>query len=112
MNKELTTFITLDSSVTSIFVSAMCFFASTIGVYIFTDLELIGSICLLISRGAIISMFVVILILPSLLIIFDKLIIKTTVGFRKKEKKMKKRLAMILIMFTIIWKNKSLTLVL
>ena len=47
-------------------------------------------------------MFVVILILPSLLIIFDKLIIKTTVGFRKKEKKMKKRLAMILIMFTIL----------
>ena len=101
-DKFISARITLDSSVTSIFVSAMCFFASTIGVYIFTDLELIGSICLLISRGAIISMFVVILILPSLLIIFDKLIIKTTVGFRKKEKKMKKRLAMILIMFTIL----------
>jgi len=94
--------ITLDSSVTSIFVSAMCFFASTVGVYLYTDLELIGSICLLISRGAIISMIVVIFVLPSLLIIFDKLIIKTTIGFRKKDLKMKKRLGVILISLTLL----------
>ena len=54
----------LKASISSIFVSGMCFFAATIGVGLYTDLELIGSICTLISRGAIISMLVVIFILP------------------------------------------------
>lgn len=72
----------LDSSVSSIFVSGMCFFAATFGVGIYSKLEMIGSLCTLISRGAIISMIVVIMVLPSILIIFDKLIYKTTKGFK------------------------------
>lgn len=73
----------LDSSVTSIFVSGMCFFAATIGVSIVSDIDMIGSLCTLISRGAIISMLVVMTIVPSLLLIFDKIIVKTTIGFKK-----------------------------
>ena len=90
---------TLDSCVSSVFVSGMCFFAATFGVGVYTDIDLIGSICTLISRGAIISMLVVILILPSLLMLFDGLIMKTTYkGKGKKELKMKKKvLAGILI---------------
>lgn len=79
----------LDSSVSSIFVSGMCFFAATFGVGIYSKLEMIGSLCTLISRGAIISMIVVIMVLPSILIIFDKLIYKTTKGFKEGEKNMK-----------------------
>ncbi|UKI57165.1 MAG: MMPL family transporter [Clostridium sp.] len=67
---------TLDSCVSSVFVSGMCFFAATFGVGVYTDIDLIGSICTLISRGAIISMLVVILILPSLLMLFDGIIMK------------------------------------
>ena len=77
--------IALDNSVNSIIVSGMCFFAATFGVGVYSKLELIGSLCTLISRGAIISMLVVILVLPSMLIIFDKLIIKTSLGFRRNK---------------------------
>lgn len=76
--------IALDNSVNSIFVSGMCFFAATFGVGVYSKLEMIGSLCTLISRGAIISMLTVIMILPAVLIIFDKLICKTTKGFNKK----------------------------
>ena len=69
---------TLSLTVPSIIVSALCFFAATIGVGLYTKIDMIGSICTLLSRGSIISMLVVILILPSLLIIFDKLVMKTT----------------------------------
>src|SRR5574344_755781 len=72
----------LDHSVNSIFVSGLCFFAATFGVGVYSKLEIISSICTLIARGAIISMIVVITILPTFLIIFDKLIIKTTAGFK------------------------------
>lgn len=75
----------LDNSVSSIIVSGMCFFAATFGVGIYSKLELIGSLCTLISRGAIVSMLVVILVLPSMLIIFDKLITKTSLGFRRNN---------------------------
>lgn len=88
---------TLDACVSSVFVSGMCFFAATFGVGIYTDIDLIGSICTLISRGAIISMLVVILILPSLLMIFDKLIMKTTYKGKKELKMKKKVLAGLLI---------------
>lgn len=74
--------IALDNSVTSIFVSGMCFFAATIGVGLISNIDIIGSLCTLISRGAIISMVIVISVLPSLLVMFDKLIIKTTLGFK------------------------------
>lgn len=76
--------IALDTSISSIFVSAMCFFAATIGVGLISKIDMIGSLCRLMSRGAIISMFVVILIVPSILLIFDKIIIKTTECFKKK----------------------------
>ena len=74
--------IALDNSVTSIFVSGMCFFAATIGVGLISKIDMIGSLCTLISRGAIISMVIVITVLPSLLVMLDKIIIKTTLGFK------------------------------
>jgi len=77
--------VALDNSVSSIFVSGLCFFAATFGVGVYSKLEMIGSLCTLISRGAIISMIVVITVVPSLLIIFDKLICKTTLGFKKER---------------------------
>ena len=72
----------------SIFTSGMCFFAATFGVGIYSKIEMIGALCTLIARGAIISMLVVIMVLPSILLIFDKLILKTTLKERK-DKKMK-----------------------
>ena len=58
--------------------SALCFFGATFGVSVYSKIDTIGSICTLLSRGAIISMLVVIFILPALLLLFDKLIMKTT----------------------------------
>ena len=68
----------MDNSMKSIIVSASCFFAATCGVSIISNIDMVGSICTLISRGALISMVAVIFVLPSLLIAFDKLICKTT----------------------------------
>lgn len=68
----------MDNSMKSIIVSASCFFAATCGVSIISNIDMVGSICTLISRGALISMVVVILVLPAFLITFDKLICKTT----------------------------------
>ena len=76
---------TLKVTVPAIITSALCFFCATVGVSIVTKIDMIGSICMLLSRGSIISMLVVILILPSLLLIFDKFIIKTT-KLRKEVK--------------------------
>ena len=78
---------TLNYSGTSIFISGMCFFAATFGVGIYSDLDMVAVLCNLISRGAIISMLVVIMFLPSILLIFDKLIIKTTLKERKDNMK-------------------------
>ena len=89
----------LDSSVSSIFVSGMCFFAATIGVGVVSKIDMIGTLCTLISRGAIISMIVVICVLPSILLIFDRLIIKTSLGFGGK--KMKKALLIIVSLLLI-----------
>jgi len=75
----------LDNSVSSIIVSAMCFFGATVGVGIVSKVDMIGSLCILLCRGAIISMLVVICIVPSLLLIFDKLIVKTTLLKNKKD---------------------------
>ena len=94
---------TLNNTTSSILVSGLCFFAATFGVGIYSKLEMISSLCNLISRGALISMAVVILILPSILIIFDKLICKTTSGFRKENNKMKKiKMASILLALSIL----------
>ena len=68
----------LGTSIQSIVVSGMCFFGATFGVGVYSKIEMIGSLCSLMARGAIISMLTVILVLPSFLIIFDKLICKTT----------------------------------
>ena len=72
----------ISSSVNSIFVSAMCFFGATVGVGLYSNMDMISSICMMISRGALISMITVAFIVPALLLTFDKLIIKTTKGFR------------------------------
>ena len=73
----------LSSSVSSIFVSAMCFFAATFSVFAVSKIDVIGSLCLLMARGAIISMLVVMFVIPSILLVFDKLIIHSTLGFKK-----------------------------
>ena len=61
----------------------MCFFAATGAVYAVSKIDMIGTLCLLLARGAIISMLVVMFVIPSILLVFDKLIIKTTIGFKK-----------------------------
>lgn len=68
----------LSTSIGSIFISGLCFFGATIGVYVYSDIEIISSLCVLMARGAIISMISVVFVLPSLLFVFDKLICKTT----------------------------------
>lgn len=82
--------IALQTSMKSIIVSAIGFFAATFGVGIYSSVDMISQLCTLMSRGAIISMFTVILILPSMLMLFDKLIIKTTMGMKKKEERLYK----------------------
>ncbi len=69
---------TLSKTVPSIIVSALCFFAATFGVAFYSKIDMIASICKLLSRGAIISMGAVVFILPALLLTFDKIIMKTT----------------------------------
>lgn len=69
---------TLKVTIPSIITSALCFFAATFGVAMYTKIDMIGSICELLCRGAIISMIVVVTLLPSMLITFDKFIMKTT----------------------------------
>lgn len=81
----------LEKSVPSIITSALGFFAATIGVGLYSDVDLISSLCLLMSRGAIISMFAVILFLPSMYMVFDGLIIRTTRGMRGLVKKQPER---------------------
>ena len=75
---------TLHNTVPSIVVSALCFFAATFGVAVYSKIDMIGSICTLLCRGAIISMLVVIFVLPVLIITFDKFIIKTTKGMKER----------------------------
>lgn len=74
------------ASLQSIFVSAASFFAATFGVGLYSDIDVISSLCNLMARGAIISMFTVMLVLPAMLIIFDGLIRYTSLGFRNKNK--------------------------
>lgn len=80
--------IALSTSIKSIIVSALCFFAATFGVGLYSNIDMISSLCTLMARGAIISMVVVIFILPSMFMLFDKLIIKTSIGFKAKSKKL------------------------
>lgn len=82
--------IALTTSMKSIMVSALGFFASTFGVGVYSSVDMISRLCTLMSRGAIISMITVICILPSMLMLFDKVIINTTMGMKKKENKLYK----------------------
>lgn len=74
--------IALSTSVESIMTSAIGFFGATVGVSVISSADLIGSIVMLLARGALISMFMVIMLLPCLLLIFDKIICRTTLGMR------------------------------
>lgn len=73
------------TSMPSIISSGLSFFAATFGVSLYSQVEMIGAICTLLARGAIISMIVVIMILPAMFMIFDKVICKTSIGFLKKK---------------------------
>ena len=88
-DKRTAVTIALSTSVQSVFVSALSFFAATFGVGMYSNIDMISSLCILMARGALISMFVVIFILPAMFMVFDKLICKSSMGFgsRKKESK-------------------------
>ena len=73
----------LGTSISSIVTSGLCFFGATFGVGVYSKIEMIGSLCSLMSRGAIISMIVVITVLPAFLLACDKLICKTTKGMKE-----------------------------
>ncbi len=79
--------VAVETSVNSIFSSALGFFAATIGCAVYSNIDLIGLICLLLARGALLSMVIVITLLPALLLIFDGVIIRTTLGMRGLTKK-------------------------
>ena len=76
----------LAASIPSILVSGTGLFAATFGVALYSDVEIISSMCMLMARGAVISMLLVILILPAMLLLFDRLICKTTLGMTRVEK--------------------------
>ena len=84
-DKKKSVYIALSTSMKSIMVSAMGFFAATVGVGLYSKMDMISSLCILMSRGAIVSMFTVILLLPSMFMLFDKLICKTSMGFKPKK---------------------------
>lgn len=98
-NKEEAMLKTMNNTTSSILISGICFFAATFGVGVYSKIAMIGSICTLISRGALISVVVVLIVLPSVLLITDKLI------FKRKEKhnmkKITKKLALILLASSI-----------
>ncbi|MCI6649562.1 MAG: MMPL family transporter [Lachnospiraceae bacterium] len=75
----------LRGSISSIIASALTFFGATFGVAVYSDIDMISSLCNLMARGAIISMLVVIFLLPSMFMIFDKVIIHTSAGFINKN---------------------------
>lgn len=82
-NKKTSILTALKISVPSVIVSGMGLFAATFGVAVYSDIDIIGSMCRLMARGAIVSVLMVIFILPSLLLLCDKLICKTTLGMTK-----------------------------
>lgn len=77
----------LSTSIPSVIVSAMGLFAATFGVALYSDIDIISSMCMLMARGAVISMVCVIFILPALFMLCDRLIGVTTIGFKNKERK-------------------------
>ncbi len=77
----------LDGSAQSVFVSALSFFAATFGVGLYSSIDMISALCVLLARGAVISLVVVIFVLPAMFMLFDRLILVTSIGFRGQEKK-------------------------
>ena len=75
--------IALSTSIPSIIVSGMGLFSATFGVAVYSDIDMISSMCILLARGAIISVVMVVLTLPAMLMLFDKFIIKTTAGMKE-----------------------------
>ena len=78
--------ISLNTSLPSVMVSALSFFAATFGVGVYSSIDMISSLCVLLARGAIISLFVVALVLPAMFVVLDKIIIKTSIGFKPADK--------------------------
>ncbi len=85
-NKRQSIIMALSTSIPSIIVSGMGLFAATFGVALYSDIDIISSMCMLMARGAVVSMLCVIFILPALLMLCDKLICATTWGMRKSVK--------------------------
>ena len=77
----------LATSIPSVIVSAMGLFAATVGVAIYSEVDMISSLCALMARGALISLFCVVVFLPAMFMLFDRLIGVTTIGFRPKKTK-------------------------
>lgn len=85
--------VALSTSIKSVITSALGFFAATVGVALYSDIGLISELCMLLARGALISMVIVVTVLPSMFMLFDKVICKTSAGFgQDREKKHKLRL--------------------
>lgn len=79
--------IALSTSIPSVIVSALGLFAATFGVALYSNVDMISALCKLMARGAIVSMFCVILILPAMFMLFDKVICATSIGFKPRKKK-------------------------
>lgn len=79
--KEEAVMIAHKTSFTSIIVSAFSFFAATFGVGLYSNISMISSLCLLMARGALISMATVLIVLPSVLLFMDPVIVRTSIGF-------------------------------
>ena len=84
-DKKTSVSIALKTSIPSVVVSALGFFAATFGVGLYSDVDIISSICNLMARGAVISMLAVIFILPAMFMLFDKVICNTSIGFKPKK---------------------------
>ena len=76
----------LSTSIPSIIVSGLGLFAATFGVAVYSDIDIISSMCMLMARGAIVSMFCVVFFLPALLMLCDRLICATTLGMKHCSK--------------------------
>ena len=83
--------IALSTSIKSVITSALGFFSATVGVALYSDIGLISELCMLLARGALISMVIVITVLPSMFMVFDKVICKTSAGFLPKKNKFEYR---------------------
>lgn len=93
MGKQQSVSTALNSSLQSVFVSALSFFAATFGVGLYSSIDMISALCVLLARGAVVSFLVVAFILPAMFMMFDKAICKTSMGFLNREKQIKAELA-------------------